>query len=378
MNFKFRQELHLHHHLGAKRIVVKVGSAAITGEQGRIDLTCLGRIVHDLAQLCLNGTEVVLVTSGAISAGRGFLGSAGKKADISYLQACSAVGQPLLMAAYQKEFEKHGLMTAQVLLTHDDLKNRTRNLNTRNTILKLMKTGIIPILNENDSVSFEEITVGDNDQLAAMVTELIEGHGLVLLTGPDGLYDQDPSLPGAKHLPSLEFHADLKEIKTITKSSVGRGGMATKLLAVRKLTALGIPVIIGTYRREHPVLAPLCESVGTFFHPHRLTDKNRRKAWISTIVKNNAFVLIDEGACKALRKNASLLPIGIRAIQGTFKRGDVVNIKYQAKIIAVGISEYDSKDILQLMGKKSTEIASLLGSCPSDVIVHRDNMFIKD
>ncbi|MEK6623985.1 MAG: glutamate 5-kinase, partial [Bdellovibrionota bacterium] len=278
----------------------------------------------------------------------------------------------------QKEFEKYELMTAQVLLTHDDLKNRTRNLNTRNTILKLMSTGIVPILNENDSVSFEEITVGDNDQLAAMVTELIDGNVLVLLTGPDGLYDQDPNIPGAKHLQSLEFHDDLQEIKTITKSAVGRGGMATKLLAVRKLTCLGIPVIIGTYRREHPICSVLCQKVGTFFHPHKLTDKNRRKAWISTIVKNNTALIIDEGAYKAISKNASLLPIGIRKIQGNFKRGDVVNIKFQTKIVAVGISEYDSKEITQVLGKKSSVIRALLGSCPSEVIIHRDNMFIKD
>ncbi|MBI2522005.1 MAG: glutamate 5-kinase [Bdellovibrio sp.] len=374
MNLKLRPELHD----GPKRIVVKVGSAAITAEQGRIALTCLENLVHDLAQLSKMGIEVVLVSSGAISTGRGYLEDSGKKQDISYLQACSAIGQPLLMAAYQKEFERYGVMTAQVLLTHDDLKNRTRNLNTRNTILRLMQAGIIPILNENDSVSFEEITVGDNDQLAAMVTELIEGNVLILLTGPDGLYDQDPSVPGAKHIQSLEFQADLKEIKTITKSSVGRGGMETKLLAVRKLTTLGIPVIIATYRRKDPIMAPLCEKVGTFFYPKKLTAKNRRKAWISTIVKNNAFVIIDEGACKALSKNASLLPIGIRDIQGHFKRGDVVNIKFQTRVIAVGISEYDSKDIIQVMGKKSSEIISLLGSCPSDVIIHRDNMFLKD
>ncbi len=370
----FRNELPM----PLKRIVVKVGSAAITGGNGQIDESSLRKIVDDLAHLAKSGIEIVLVSSGAINAGRSFLGVPAQKNEISYLQACSAIGQPLLMANYQKEFEKFGLMTAQVLLTHDDLKNRKRNLNTRNTILRLMNKGIIPILNENDSVSFEEITVGDNDQLAAMVSELIDAHVLILLTGPDGLFDQDPHLPGAKHLPSLEFHEDLKEIKTISKSAVGRGGMATKLLAVRKLTALGIPVIISTYKRSTPICTPLQEKVGTFFFPKNVTAKNRRKAWISTIVKNKAFVVVDEGAYNALIKNASLLPIGIKNVQGNFKRGDVINIKFKGKVIAVGISEFEIREIKIIMGKKSSEIESLLGHCPSDVIIHRDNMFIKD
>lgn len=374
MNLKFRPELKA----TPKRIVIKVGSAAITGESGDIDLRSLQKIAADLAHFAQNGIEVVLVSSGAINAGRSFLENPARKKDISYLQACSAVGQPLLMASYQKEFGKFGLMTAQVLLTHDDLKNRTRNLNTRNTILKLMGQKIIPILNENDSVSFEEITVGDNDQLAAMVTELIDANVLVLLTGPDGLYDQDPGLPGARHFSSLQFHEDLKEIKTISKSAVGRGGMATKLLAVKKLTGVGIPVIVATYKRESPVSFSLFQQGGTFFFPRTMVGKNRRKAWISTIVKHKAIVIVDEGAGNALKKNGSLLPIGIKDSHGHFKRGDVVNIKCAGKIIAVGISEYDSKEIKIVMGKKSSEIFSLLGSCPSDVIIHRDNMFIKD
>jgi len=360
-----------------QRIVIKVGSAAITQKEGGIERIVMQKLVADIAHMVSSGLEVVLVSSGAINAGRSFLGSATKNSDIGYLQACSAVGQPLLMASYQKEFEKFGLLTAQVLLTHDDLKNRTRNLNTRNAILKLLSRGIIPILNENDSVSFEEITVGDNDQLAAMVTELIDGQALILLTGPDGLYDRDPDIDGATHFPVVDYHEEFKRIKTIGKSTAGRGGMATKLLAVRKLTHLGINVLIGTYKEDRPVSKILCLGGGTLFLPKKIATKNRRKAWISTIVKSKAFLVVDQGAYQAICKNGSLLAIGIKDVHGLFKRGDVVGIKFKGQVFAVGISEYDGRDIKSIMGKKSNEIELVLGACPSEAIIHRDNMFIK-
>jgi glutamate 5-kinase len=361
-----------------KRVVVKIGSAALTSPKGGLNLDSLSTIVADLAAMKQAGLEVVLVSSGAISTGRPFLTAGADKNDISYLQAASAIGQPILMAAYARELEKKSMLCAQVLLTHDDLKHRTRQFNTRNALMQLLGQGILPILNENDSVSYAEITVGDNDQLAAMVAELIDADLLIVLTGPDGLYDRDPAESGAVHFPVIAYHDDLKEIKTIGKSAVGRGGMATKLMAIKKLTPLGINVILGSYRQSPPIMRLLQTQTGTLFHAKSVAAKNRRKAWLFTTLKAKSTISVDEGAYRALCKNGSLLPIGIKNASGNFKRGDVIGLKYQGKIFAAGICEYDCRDVIKLIGKKSSEILTLLGSCPSDVIVHRDNMFIKD
>ena len=363
-----------------KRVVIKLGSLAITSEAGEIDQKKIDALMLEVSRLRQNGIEVILVSSGAINAGKKFITDSSKKLKdrIEYFQACSSIGQPLLMHNYQMALNKHKLNSAQVLLTHDDLKNKTRYFNIKNNITTLLKNNIIPILNENDSVSFEEITVGDNDQLAAMVAALMEAELLLLLTETDGLYDKDPKQDKANHLSHIEFQENFKNIRTLSKSSVGRGGMTTKLEAVRKLTPLGIHVIISSFRPLLPIFHALYNNGGTYFFPRDKVSTKTKLKRIITTAKAGAFIKIDEGAYRSLLRSGSLLPIGIKKIKGPFKRGDSIAIQFKNKTFAYGLSDYDSKDVEKIIGKKSFEIEEILGFLISDVVVHRDNMILKD
>ncbi len=361
------------------RFVIKVGSLSVTDEKGGVSESKIKAIVQELVELRSRGIDSILVSSGAINSGRGFIQRPEeKKMMISYQQASAAVGQPLLMKAYVDAFHALGAQCAQILVTHEDFNERRRFLNIRNTVNRLIENGVYPIVNENDTVSFEEITVGDNDQLAVMITEATDAEKLFLLTEADGLFNMNPKDPKAIRIDVVDFKDDFSEVKFAAKTSVGRGGMDTKLKAVRKLTPNGVDVMIGTFLTESPVTRLLERKGGTLFRGNPDRQTSRRKTWLSTLVKNEAWVVVDEGCFIAMMKaTTSLLPIGIKKVHGVFKRGDVIQVKYRNKTIAVGITEFDHREMDLIKGKKSSEIGEIIENSPSKVAIHKDNLLIK-
>lgn len=369
-----------------KRIVVKLGSSAVTRDRGGINRAALQMLCADIAWLHGQGIEVVLVSSGAIHAGRALLPPKAKSDEeepIDYLQACSAVGQPVLMHAYSELFATAGMKVAQVLLTHDDFANRVRNINARNTLLQLLQQNVLPILNENDSVSYREITVGDNDQLAAMAAAMINADLLLMLTTPDGVYDKDPTEGDAKHFPNVPVADQLKQLKLSTKSGAGRGGMRTKLYAVRKMVPIGIPVVIATHKSlaaercpgPNAIKRALTETVGTYFEAAtRDVAKNERDFWLLTTAKFHFAIHVDEGAFKALGRSASLLPKGVISAKGDFKRGDCVAVVYKGEPVAVGLVEYDCDEVNKIAGKNASEIEGILGHYHADSVILGKNL----
>lgn len=361
------------------RIVVKVGSLAVSDENGGVNLSKIKNIIADLHQLKNHGFLPILISSGAVNSGRGLIKKPDeKKMMISYQQAASAVGQPILMKAYIDTLSEFNWACAQILVTHEDFKERKRFLNIRNTINRLLENGILPIVNENDTVSFEEITVGDNDQLAVMITEASDAEKLILLSEADGLFDKNPKETDAKCIHEIDFRDDFKSVKIAAKTNIGRGGMDTKLKAVRKLTPLGIDVILGSFLFNKPISRLLHHKGGTHFLGNPIREKSRRKSWLSTVVKNDCYVIVDDGASTALlSSHTSLLPVGIKKIQGKFKRGEVIQILHNNKVIAVGLTEYDHKELELMRGKNSAEINGLLPFVHSKVAIHKDNLLLK-
>ena len=381
--------------LTPKRVVVKLGSQTLTHSQGGLDEAALSRICNDIIRLWKSGLQVVLVSSGAIQVGRGIIPGL-EDQTMAGRQALSAVGQPALISAYREQLSHAGLQCAQVLVTHEDLRSRNRFLNARQTILALLSQGVLPILNENDSVSFSEITVGDNDQLAAMVCELVDGDLLLMLTGPDGLYESDPALdPDARPLKRFGFEETEQEsVSTAGKSGAGRGGMATKLLAAQKLARIGIHTVLCTNKVESPLIRGLSSEVGTLFTPNRLAlngnngqssdhpgstrQTGGRKSWLISIMRSGCTLEVDAGARKALLKSGSLLPSGVTRVLGEFRRGDCIGISFQGTVFACGLAEYDSKDVARIQGRKSGEISSVLGYYLCDAVVHRNHFALKE
>jgi len=361
------------------RIVIKVGSLAVTDEKGGVSYSKISSLIKEFVALRNRGFIPILVSSGAINSGKKFLKPPEeKKMMISFQQASAAVGQPLLMKTYVDVLQEVGISCGQILVTHEDFKQRKRFLNIRNTINCLIENDILPIVNENDTVSFEEISVGDNDQLAVMITEVTDAEKLILLTEADGLFNKNPKDPDAKRFDEIDYKDDFSGIKFAAKTSVGRGGMDTKLKAVRKLTPNGIDVLIGSFLTPSPLVRLIEGKGGTLFkgNPEKLTS--RKKTWLSTIVKNDAWCVVDQGCSEAIMKaTSSLLPVGIRKVHGVFKRGDVIQVKYKNKTIAVGISEFDHKELQIIKGKKSSDISSLLEHGASKVAIHKDNLLVK-
>jgi glutamate 5-kinase len=361
------------------RIVVKVGSLAVTDENGGVSPAKIKSIISDLYDLRTHGFLPILISSGAINSACGLIKKPDeKKMMISYQQASAAVGQPILMKAYIDALLEFNWPCAQILVTHEDFKERKRFLNIRNTINQLLENGILPIVNENDTVSFEEITVGDNDQLAVMMTEASDAEKLILLSEADGLFNKNPKELGAVRFDEVDFRDDFLNVKIAAKTSVGRGGMDTKLKAVRKLTPLGVDVILGSYLHDKPVSRLLLHKGGTNFKGNPVREKSRRKSWLSTLVKNDCYVIVDDGASIALLdSNTSLLPVGIKKVLGKFKRGEVIQIRHKRKVLAVGLTEYDSSELDLIKGKKSAEINDLLEYIHSKVAIHKDNLLLK-
>ena len=363
-----------------KRIVIKIGSRVLTDADGTLDMEVIGRICLDIAALRKQGLQIVLVSSGAIAAGRSELGLTDKPKTIPHKQAAAAVGQTRLMRAYEEALSPHNLKAAQLLLTSEDLGSRQRFLNARATLDALLGFGIIPIINENDTVVVDEIKFGDNDNLSALVTNVVEAHLLLILTDIEGFYSADPfTVPDAKLIPLVKsITREIERAAGGSGSTLGTGGMATKVAAARKAGRNGVATIIVSGKRERIILAAIRgEEVGTLFLPSR-DGLNRRKHWIAFTLKPVGRIFVDDGARDVLlKKGKSLLPSGVARAEGRFERGASVRIcGADGKEFARGLSDYSSTEITRLAGRKSSEIEAILGYYYGDVIVHRDNLVI--
>jgi glutamate 5-kinase len=370
----------------ARRIVIKVGSALLVhGESGAADRDWLAALAKDAARLRSQGKDVLIVSSGSIALGRRRLGLVGKKPlDLEEKQAAAAAGQSLLMRAWEEAFEPHGLGVAQILLTKDDTEIRRRWLNARATVETLLRLGAIPIVNENDTVATEEIRYGDNDRLAARVAQMIGADLLVLLSDVDGLYTADPRRdPAARHIPTVNNLTP--EIEAMAgganaTAGVGTGGMATKLAAARIAHGAGCATLITLGRREgaHSEVGPL-EAVelgarATLFTPHA-TPAAAYKQWIAGSLSAEGALVVDAGAAAALKTGKSLLPAGVRAVEGAFDKGDAVMIKdADGRPVAKGLAGYGAKEAALIQGQKSDAIEALLGYRGRSVLIHRDDL----
>ena len=364
----------------AQRLVVKVGSSLVTNEGRGLDHAAIGRWAGEIAELKRAGKEIVLVSSGAIAEGMARLGWNTRPATIPELQAAAAVGQMGLVQAYESAFAQFGLHTAQILLTHEDLADRRRYLNARSTLRTLLALAVIPIVNENDTVTTDEIRVGDNDTLGAMVTNLIEADLLILLTDQPGLYTADPRRDTGATLirearagdPALEIRAGG------AASGLARGGMLTKVLAAKRAARSGASTVIA-HGREENVLGRLCagEAIGTLLVAENVTLA-ARKQWLADHVQLAGKLMLDAGAVRALIKDGkSLLPIGVVALEGAFERGEIVGcFDADGREIARGLVNYGATDAARILRRPSSEIASILGYAEEPELVHRSNMVL--
>jgi len=365
----------------ARRIVVKVGSAVLADESG-LALSVIENIAREIVFLHRSGREVILVSSGAVAAGKARIDYRNAKfgMGIKEKQALAAIGQSTLMQAYDKIFTELGQTVAQVLLTHKDLAKRQRYLNVRNTLFTLFKFGAIPIINENDTVSVEELRFGDNDMLGAHICNLVEADMFICLTDVVGMYNANPATDPAA-LPIYTVDLVTPEIEAMVSnvpSALGSGGMRSKLQAAKMVASGGGSSFIGP-GREPEILRKLFsgEMIGTFFLPHK--DRiSGRKRWIASVLKPKGRLILDEGACKALvDKKKSLLPSGIVEVEGAFGVGDAVHCADSGgNQIAVGLINYSSVDIKKIRGYHSRQIESILGYCDSEEVIHRDNIVI--
>ena len=364
----------------ARRIVVKVGSSLVTNEGRGIDHAAVARWAEEIAALKASGREIVLVSSGAIVEGMQRLGWAERPAAIHALQAAAAVGQMGLVQAYESAFTRFGLHTAQILLTHEDLADRRRYLNARSTLITLLGLGVIPIINENDTVTTDEIRLGDNDTLGALVTNLIEADVLVLLTDQGGLYRSDPRRDPAAALVRQARAADpaLETMAGGAGTRLGRGGMLTKVLAAKRAARSGASTVIAS-GREDKVLTRLAagESVGTELLADAMTLA-ARKQWLADHVRLAGRLTLDAGAVRALvRDGKSLLPIGVVACSGEFERGEVVGCcDAEGREVARGLVNYSAAETQRIMRKPSSQIESLLGYVDEPELIHRNNLVL--
>ena len=363
-----------------RRVVVKVGSGLVTTPGEGPSSEHIGRIAADLSALVHERREVALVTSGAIATGVARLGLTARPRSIPEKQAAAAVGQSALMWEYEQAFKKHGIAVGQVLLTGQDISDRSRYLNARNTLLALLEFGVLPVINENDTVAVDEIKVGDNDNLAALVAHLIDADLLVLLTDVDGLYTGNPQHdPSARRLETVEAITDeIQRMVYDASARVSVGGMATKLQAAQKASASGIPMVIAS-GREAGVLPRLLkgEPIGTYFQP-RDDRLAARKRWIAFAVPPQGRLAVDAGAKKALtERGKSLLPSGVVAVDGEFRAGEVVALTLgDGPEFARGLVSYDADEVRRIRGAKTADIERLLGYEGVDEVVHRDNLVI--
>ena len=366
----------------SETIVIKVGTNVLTRADGTLEPNQVHSFADQIFRLKQAGKKVALVSSGAIGAGMGRLGLKQRPTDLRHLQACAAVGQSFLMRAYEDSLARYGIPTAQILLTAGDFDNRTRYLNVRNTILTLFESNCLPIINENDTISVAEIRFGDNDTLAALVTNLIQAPLLILLTVVDGLYSADPNIdPTASLVHTVkQINKDVLEKAGVTKSSLGSGGMKSKLKAARLATMAGESVIMANGSIPGVLDSIFAgELVGTLF---LAAEQNMTawKRWLGWAARPQGKIILDAGALVALSsKGKSLLPIGVAGVSGTFHKGAVVSLcNLEGEEFGRGLSNYSATDIAKIAGKKSDKIIELLGILPYEEVIHRDNLVIID
>lgn len=356
-----------------KRIVIKIGSSLIASEDGP-NLPWLKTLAADIA--ALENAQVIIVTSGAVALGRHALNLKSKKLKLEEKQAAAACGQPALMEIYRQAFTAKNIETAQILLGLEDSENRKRYLNARNTLETLLKAGVIPVINENDTVATEELRVGDNDRLAARVAQMAGADLLVLLSDIDGLYTANPNTEKtAKHIAEVKtIDAKIEAMAGGATSNVGTGGMVTKIAAAKIATHSGCHTVIARGNQNHPLKKLLEGGTHTIFLAAD-TPHNARKRWIRDTLKTTGEVIVDEGAAAALSKGKSLLPAGVKEVKGSFERGDAVSIKtLSGALLGRGLVNYTSDDTRRILGANSANIEEILGYAGREVLIHRDDI----
>jgi glutamate 5-kinase len=363
----------------SKRVVIKVGSALVTNNGTTLDQEFIGRCAQQIAQLRREGREVLLVTSGAIAAGMQRLGWVKRPHSVHKLQAAAAVGQMGLAKTYEDAFAEHQLNAAQILLTHDDLADRPRYLNARSTLHELLALGVIPIINENDTVVTDEIKFGDNDTLGALVANLVEADVLLILTDQQGLFTADPRKDPAATLVT-QGRADDPRFEAMAGgagSGISKGGMITKVRAAQRAARSGAHTLIATGHGDDPILRAMSgEPFGTLLIADS-TPLAARKQWLADHLQLAGQLQLDEGAANALAAGRSLLPIGVTAVIGQFERGAAVSCHAPSgKEIARGLSNYSSTDAARIAGRPSSEIEQLLGFIETIELIHRDNLVV--
>lgn len=365
----------------ARRVVIKVGSAVLTSPGGGLDQRRIEQLAGEIVSIMDGRREVVLVSSGAIAAGLAKLGLKKTKGmPLPLKQAAAAVGQSGLMWMYEKTFGAHGKKVAQVLLTREDLSNRSRFLNARNTLHTLLEYGVIPVINENDTVAVDEIKFGDNDNLSGMVVQLTDADLLIILSDIEGLYTADPRLhPAARFIPVVEkITAEMERGAGDALTGVGTGGMRSKIMAAKKVGAYGVPMVILNGKKAG-MLAALFDGreTGTLFLP-RPEKMDSRKHWIAYTAASKGGIVVDDGGRDALvHKGKSLLPGGVVSVEGTFKVGDCVNcLDLRGTVFARGLTKYSSAELDRIRGLKTSQIEPVLGHKDYDEVIHRDDLVI--
>ncbi|MBW0256281.1 glutamate 5-kinase [Cellulomonas sp. PS-H5] len=359
-----------------RRVVVKVGSSSLTDGTGKLDPARLRALVDVLAARVNGGHQVVLVSSGAIATGMDPLGLAKRPRDLATQQAAASVGQGLLVAHYTRAFHEHGLRVGQVLLTADDTMRRTQYRNAQRALERLLDLGIVPIVNENDTVATDEIRFGDNDRLAALVSHLVHADAMALLTDVDGLYTGPPDREGSRRIAEVRGPKDLDGIDVSARGSrVGTGGMVTKLESVAIATASGVPVVLTSAAQVAPALAG--EDVGTWF---AATGKraSTRLMWLAYAARTHGRLVLDDGAVRAVvERGTSLLPAGVTAVHGEFEAGDPVEIvAADGTVVARGLVAYSSQEAPDLLGRSTSELRAELGEGYDRELVHRDDLVL--
>ncbi len=365
---------------GIKRLVIKIGTGVLT-DRAQLDRRVIGRLADEMSLLKESGLEVVLISSGSVATGAASLGLARRPLTIPGIQAASAAGQAKLMQEYETCFDRYNVKVAQVLLTLDDLVHRRRYLNARNCLAQLSDWNVLPIINENDTVSVDELKFGDNDNLSAMIATMVEADLYINLTKEDGFYTANPARDPEATLIQVvdELRPELEDGATQEGGAWGLGGMLSKVRAAYKVALAGIPAVIGPGKRENVLREVLAgEPVGTFFQPHKRVSG--RKHWIAFTLKSKGRVVIDKGAARAVcRGGKSLLPSGVVQVEGPFDAGDQVRVMDQTgHPLAVGLTNYSSTDLDLIKGLKSGQIKAALGHKRYDEVIHRDNMFVPD
>ncbi|ASU83070.1 glutamate 5-kinase [Nocardiopsis gilva YIM 90087] len=362
----------------ARRIIVKIGSSSLTTPKGLIDRERIRELADVFAERREAGTEVILVSSGAVAAGMSPLGLAKRPHDLATQQAAASVGQGLLVAHYTRAFAAHGLTAAQVLLTVEDMMRRVQHRNAQRTLRRLLDLGVVPIVNENDTVATHEIRFGDNDRLAALVAHLLRADALLLLSDVDALYDGNPSEPGARRIVEIADPHDLDgiDIGSAGRRGVGTGGMVTKVDSARIATEAGVPTVLTSAANARAALAG--ETVGTLFTASSRRRPSTRQLWLAHATAGRGSVVLDPGAVRAVaEENASLLPAGVVKVDGEFVAGDPVDLRDEdGRLVARGLVNYDAVEIPDLMGRSTRWLARELGPEYEREIVHRDDLVV--